>query len=222
MKRGYTHISVILDRTGSMEPIRDDIIGGFNTFLEDQRQLPGMASLTLVQFDSENPYEVVHHFTLLEAVPPLSRTTYVPRAATPLLDAIGRGINDLDTTLAAMADAERPEHVVVIIITDGQENSSKEFRKDTIVKMITERQKRWGWQFAFLSADLDSINDAMTYGMHEAAIIAYDKSSQGVGDVMKSSSSRIADLRSGLSSNIFFKQSDRAKQDNEKKRGDDS
>lgn len=203
-----------------MEPIRDDIIGGFNAFLEDQRRLPGTASMTLIQFDTEDPYEIIHHFKLLEAVPPLTRDTYIPRAATPLLDAIGRGINDLDETLAGMAETDRPEHVVVVIITDGQENSSKEFRKDGIVKMVTRHQEEYRWQFVFLSADLDSVNDALSYGMHHSSVIAYDKSTRGIMDVIKSSSDQISIFRKGLSKNVTFSKEDRDKQDNEKRRDD--
>jgi hypothetical protein len=83
MKDGYTHISIILDRTGSMESIRDDTIGGFNTFLEEQKKQPGMATLTLVQFDSQDSYEVIHDFKPVDEILPLTRETYVPRASTP-------------------------------------------------------------------------------------------------------------------------------------------
>lgn len=219
MKRTSTHISVVLDRTGSMEPIRDDVIGGFNALIEDQQRLEGTASLTLVQFDSEDPYEVIHHFALLEEVPRLTRETYVPRAATPLLDAIGRCIIDLDLGLSRMAPEERPENVVVVIITDGRENSSKEFRRDGIVKMVNDRQERSGWQFVFLSADLDAIEDAKSYGMQEAAIIAYDRTAQGVMGVMRSSSDRISELRKGTAKKIAFNRDDRDRQESEKRRG---
>jgi len=221
MVGSYTHISVILDRTGSMEPVRDDIIGGFNTFLEDQKQQPGLATLTLVQFDSEEPYEVLFHFAPLEDIPGLSRDTYVPRAATPLLDAIGRGINDLDQVLGGMAPEERPMHVIVVIITDGQENASREFHRKDIIKMITEHSEKDGWQFAFLSADLGAMRDAVSYGMQEASIMAYDKSTKGVRDVMRSSSDRISDLRRGTKDRLAFNQEDRARQKSEKRRGRD-
>ena len=95
----YTHIAVILDRTGSMESIRDDTIGGFNAFLNEQKQQPSKATLTLVQFDSQDPYEVIHQVKTIKEVPELTKETYVPRATTPLLDAIGRGINDLEKCL---------------------------------------------------------------------------------------------------------------------------
>lgn len=80
MKQDYTHITVILDRTGSMESIRDDTIGGFNVFLGRQKVEPGTATLTLVQFDSQDPYEVIYRFRPIDEIPELTRETYVPRA----------------------------------------------------------------------------------------------------------------------------------------------
>jgi len=130
---GYIHIAVILDRTGSMESIRDDTIGGFNAFLNEQKQQPGKATLTLVQFDSQDPYEVIHQVKTIQEVSELTRETYVPRASTPLLDAIGRGINDLEKSVADMKEGDRPSKVVFVVITDGQENASREFRRDQIL-----------------------------------------------------------------------------------------
>jgi len=129
MNQNYTHMSVILDRTGSMESIRDDVIGGFNAFLHDQQQQEGKATLTLVQFDTQDPYEVVHHWKDIKAVPDLDRNTYVPRASTPLYDTIGRGIIDLEASIAKLPESDRPSQVMMVIITDGQENSSREFTK---------------------------------------------------------------------------------------------
>jgi len=140
MRQDYTHIAVILDRTGSMAVIRDDTIGGFNTFLQQQKAEPGSATLTLVQFDSQDPYqdpyEVIHRFKPIAEVPELTRETYVPRASTPLLDAMGRGIIDLEKSLSELSEADRPAKVVMVVVTDGQENASREFRKEQIEKMI--------------------------------------------------------------------------------------
>jgi len=124
MKKDYTHISIILDRTGSMETIRDDTIGGFNTFLNDQKKQPGIATMTLVQFDTVDPYEIIHKFKPIQEVPELTHETYIPRASTPLLDAMGRGINDIEKSLAELSEEERPSKVVVVVITDGMENAS--------------------------------------------------------------------------------------------------
>ena len=91
MKKDYTHISIILDRTGSMETIRDDTIGGFNTFLNDQKKQPGIATMTLVQFDTVDPYEIIHKFKPIQEVPELTHETYIPRASTPLIRCDGTG-----------------------------------------------------------------------------------------------------------------------------------
>ena len=218
MKNDYTHIAVILDRTGSMETIRDDTIGGFNAFLHAQKGAPGLASLTLVQFDSQDPYEIVYHFKALAEVPELTRETFVPRANTPLLDAIGRGINDLEKSLADKTEAERPSRVVMVLITDGQENASREFRKDQIEKMIKEKQEKAAWQFVFLSADLDAIGDALASGVRAASTLAHDKDSHGVGAAWASLSRSVSDYRSGNKEDVSFSDEDRSEQKIEKKR----
>ena len=204
-----THISIILDRTGSMEEIREDTIGGFNAFLKEQQALPDEATFSLIQFDSQDPYEVIHHFEKINNVPRLTSETYVPRASTPLLDAIGKGVNDLESALDKMKPAKRPANVVMVIITDGQENSSREFGKNQIVKMIKAKQGK-GWQFVYLSADLDSINDAMEYGMHAHATMAFEKTHVGTQHMWSSSSKALARYRAKKSKSVFFDEEDRA------------
>jgi len=211
MRNDYTHLSVILDRTGSMESIRDDVIGGFNAFLNEQKAAPGFATMTLVQFDSQDPYEVLQSFVQVASVPELTRTTFVPRALTPLLDAIGRGINDLEQKLAQMPEAVRPSHVVMVIITDGQENASREFRRDQIGKMIAEKQAQ-DWQFVFLSADLNAINDAMAVGVRPTAAMAFDKDAQGTRAAWASTSQHVLKVRSGVAPHVEFTEEDRAQQ----------
>ena len=216
MKKDYTHIAVILDRTGSMESIRDDTIGGFNTFLNQQKAEPGLATLTLVQFDTQNPYEIVHKFKEIKDVPELTRETFVPRASTPLLDAMGRGINDLEHGLSQLDEDDRPERVVMVIITDGQENSSREFRKDQIQKMIKEKQEKYDWQFVFLSADLAAIRDALDSGIRAASAMSFDKDAHGTAAAWSSASERISDYRAARSKDVSFTEEDREQQDSEK------
>ena len=222
MKTDYTHISVILDRSGSMESIRDDTIGGFNSFLRDQKSHPGTATLTLVQFDTQDPYELIHRFKPIQVVPELDRKTYVPRASTPLLDALGRGINDLERSLTEIGDDERPSRVVFVVITDGQENSSREFRRDQIIKMIKERTDADNWQFVFLSADLKAIDDAKSYGFAPDAALAYQKSGVGARGAWASLSSTLSDYRSMKKAKIGFDLGDRKHpEDPQKKSTDD-
>ena len=209
MKQDYTHITVILDRTGSMESIRDDTIGGFNTFLKQQKAEPGTATLTLVQFDTQDPYEVIHRFKPIAEVPALNRETYVPRASTPLLDALGRGINDLEASLGALKEEDRPSKVVVVVVTDGQENSSREFSKQQIEKMVKEKTEKSAWQFVFLSADLAAIDDAIAVGIHVDAVLLFEKSGKGTAGAWASLSARTSDYRSSRKKKIGFEQDDR-------------
>jgi hypothetical protein len=219
MKEDYTHISVILDRTGSMQSIRDDTIGGFNAFLKEQQSQPGVATLTLVQFDTQDPYEVIHRFKPISEVPELTHNTYVPRASTPLLDAIGRGINDLEKCLADMEESQKPAKVVLAIITDGQENSSREFRKDQIVKMIQQKQEENRWQLVFLSADMASIDDAGEYGIRAASSMSHDRSAAGVASAWRSMSGSLSGYRrSKHHQDMEFTEDDRAKQQSERER----
>jgi hypothetical protein len=160
----------------------------------------------------------VYHFKPLAEVPELTRQTFVPRATTPLLDAMGRGINDLEKSLADMAEEERPSRVVMVIITDGQENASREFRKDQIEKMIKEKQEQSTWQFVFLSADLAAIGDALAVGMSAASTLAHDKNSHGVSAAWASLSRSVAAYRSGQQEDVSFTEEDRTEQKIEKKR----
>jgi hypothetical protein len=216
----HTHISVILDRTGSMESIRDDTIGGFNTFLQEQKEEPGTATLTLVQFDSQDPYEVLADFAPVSDVKELTPETYVPRAATPLLDTLGRGINDLDARLGKMSDAERPSKVIMVVVTDGKENASREFNKKQIETMIKDKQDKNNWQFVYLSADLAAIDEARSMGMHGSASLLFHKTGKGMNDAWKSASHRAAEFRRNANHSIRFKDEDRLHPDDPEKKAE--
>lgn len=218
MRQDYTHITVILDRTGSMESIRNDTIGGFNAFLNKQKEEPGTATLTLVQFDSQDPYEIIHRFKPIEEVPELTRETYVPRSRTPLLDALGRGINDLESCLAELKEDDRPSKVVVVVVTDGQENSSQEFRKDQIEKMVKEKIEKRDWQFVFLSADLSAIGDAMGVGISADSVLLFEKNRSGNESAWNSLSAQTSNFRSARKRKIGFDPEDRKHPDDPEKK----
>ena len=171
-----------------------------------------------MQFDSQDPYEIVHQFTPLAGVPKLTRETYVPRGGTPLLDAMGRGINDLEQQMASLEDADKPSRVVLVIVTDGQENASREFRRDQIVEMIRRKKDGDGWQFVFLSADMDSVDDAVAYGFDRGAVMTYDRTGQGAGDAWDSLHTRIADVRTGRRRAVAFTDEDRDRHTAERQR----
>jgi hypothetical protein len=187
-----------------MQSIRDDTIGGFNAFLAAQKAYPAPATLTLVQFDSQDPYEVIHDAKPLQEVPELSGETFVPRAMTPLLDALGRGINDLEARVAGLPETERPARIVMVIITDGKENASREFDRDQIRRMICTKQDADGWQFVFLSADLDAIDEAVSLGMRRRSTRAFDKTAEGTRAAWNASSEVVCALRTMTADTVDF------------------
>jgi len=207
-----THITVILDRTGSMADIRDDVVGGFNSFLAAQQALDAPATFTLVQFDSQDPYEVVQPFGPLAQARPLTRATYVPRASTPLYDAIGRGLIDLEASLGRLLVSERPAKVVFAIVTDGHENASREFSRERVLSMISTKKSE-GWSFVFLSADPTSFDDAAGLGVHDDARLLFHKTRKGNARAWSAMSSKMEQFRGGALENMHFDDKDRSDQD---------
>lgn len=162
-KTNHTEIVCIIDRSGSMESIKNDAIGGFNTFLDAQKKVPGTASVSLVLFDNEylNPIKNQD----IKAVEPLTSKTFVPRGGTALLDAIGRTLNEVGARLSTTPENDRPEKVMVCILTDGQENSSREFTRPKIKEMIEHQRDKYKWEFAFLAANQDAFAEAGSMGI---------------------------------------------------------
>ena len=168
MRTDLTDITMVIDRSGSMQSIRTDAEGGINSFIEQQRQEPGETLLTLVQFDTE--YEFVHSGVPVKQIPAF---TLVPRGSTALLDAVGRAINETGARLAAMAESQRPALVVFVIVTDGAENSSREFTRDQIRTMVEHQQSAYKWQFTFLAANQDAFAAGGSMGIAQDGIAAY-------------------------------------------------
>lgn len=209
MQSDYTHMTVILDRSGSMEDIREDIIGGFNSFLGDQKAQPGQATLTLIQFDGQEPYEVVHRFKSIGKVPPLDRSTYVPRGATPLFDAVGRGINDIEKAIHDLPTADRPAKVIIAIVTDGQENASAEFGRDQVMKMIKAKTNEDAWEFVFQSADLAAFAEAGDLGVPSGKRMMYGKSGKGIAGAWRALSRETGLFRGDPGHSMEFNEEDR-------------
>ena len=159
-----THIAVLLDRSGSMGDIKDDAIGGFNCFLKEQKAAGANATLTLVQFDTEST-DVVHESMPILEVPDLNHQTFQPRGGTPLLDALGQTIDSTGRALAAIPEANRPNKVVFVVITDGQENSSHQHTKASVKERIDRQSNQYNWQFVFLGANQDAFDGAGAVGI---------------------------------------------------------
>jgi Mg-chelatase subunit ChlD len=159
-----THIAVLLDRSGSMEAIKDETISGFNHLLRDQKAAGDNASFTLVQFDSEST-DVVHESMPIRDVPDLNGDTFQPRGSTPLLDALGQTIDSTGRALAAIPEANRPDKVVFVVITDGQENASHQFTKGRVKEMIDHQTQTYNWKFIYLGANQDAFAEAGAVGI---------------------------------------------------------
>jgi hypothetical protein len=149
-----TEIVCIVDRSGSMEAIKKEAIGGFNNFLESQQKVEGKANMTLAQFDDQ--YELLYNGVDVQNVSKYTDATYVPRGMTALLDAVGKTINSISARMAAMKDEDRAKKVLVSILTDGYENASKEYKLDQVKKLVEEK-RAVGWEFIFIGAGLDKI-----------------------------------------------------------------
>lgn len=184
---------MVLDRSGSMESIADDTIGGFNKFLDDQKAVPGQATISLVQFDDK--YEVVMDGSAIASANRLDRKTFVPRGSTALLDAIGRTINKTGDRIGKMEEKDRPEKVLFVIITDGQENASREFTNEKINEMISHQRDIYQWQFVFLAANQDAISTASKMGIGANASMTYAANSAGSKAAFASLSANTASLR---------------------------
>jgi len=205
--KNSTDITIILDRSGSMSAIKADTIGGFNQFLTEQQALPGEANISLFQFDNE--YEQVFAGVPIKDAVPLNAATFVPRGATALLDAIGRTVNSTGARLGALPEEERPDKVVVVIITDGEENASKEFRRPQIYDLLTTQRETYNWQFIFLAANQDAIAVGGTLGVPKAASLTYAADSAGARSSYYSVSESLASLRTGAARNVGFSDADR-------------
>ena len=165
-----THLYFLLDRSGSMHSIRTDTMDGFDAFIAEQRGAPGRCRVTLARFDQE--YDEVYADRDLGDVPPLELT---PRGSTALLDALGRLITTAGERLAALPEEQRPGTVVVGVMTDGLENASREWSHPRIKTLIDQQTRDYGWQFLYLGADQDAIEEGAKMGFAAEKSMTYSR-----------------------------------------------
>jgi hypothetical protein len=178
MQADYTHISFLLDGSGSMQKILDDTIGGFNSFLNSQRDgAPGRATFTLARFD--DGYEPLATMMNIAYVPEMNRSNFVPRGSTRLLDSIARIISETGAGLKRLPDEARPAKVLLVILSDGEENASTEYTLDQVNAMIRHQREKYAWEFIFLGANQDAIAQACKMGMDRSKTMTYAANSIG-------------------------------------------
>jgi uncharacterized protein YegL len=192
MRNDLTEVVAILDRSGSMEQLTNDTIGGYNSFIEGQKNVSGEVNLTTVLFDDK--YEVLHNRVNLRNISKITNKEYFARGSTALFDALGKTINDIGKKLRDTPEKDRPGKVIFFIITDGYENASKEFSGEKIKEMIELQRNKYSWEFIFFGANIDStavgdsigIKNAYNYtATEDCAPLAFEAASMAVRNYRK-------------------------------------
>ena len=177
MKKGLTEIVFILDRSGSMSGLEADTIGGFNSLIAKQKKEEGEAYISTVLFDDER--EVLHDRTNIDDISLMTDKEYYVRGCTALLDALGCAIHHMGTVHKYAREEDRPEKTLFIITTDGQENSSRLYSYADVRRMVQRQKEKYGWEFLFLGANIDAIDEAKKYGINANRAVNYHADKAG-------------------------------------------
>lgn len=197
MKENFTSINVLIDSSGSMAHLTKDTIGGFNSFLVEQKAQPGTAMVTLCTFSTT--VQPIHDCVDLQSVPNLTTDTYRAKGGTALLDTMGLSITKVGNKLAAMPEEERPSKVIFLIITDGEENSSKEYVLQTVKDMVSHQREKYNWEFVFIGANMDAISAGANLGVATNNSLNYEATMDGTKKLYQGLSKGISDYRMGTS-----------------------
>ena len=177
MKKDLTWIVYVLDESGSMGPIKSDTIGAFNTFIEEQRTVEGEAKCSLVKFNTQ--INKIYENVSIEETPLLTIDGYKPNSMTRLYDAIGETIKETKKAIKALNDDSKPEKVLFVILTDGEENFSKMFDQKTVFEKIAKREGK-GWKFIYLGANQDAMKEGGKIGISGKSSATWTADSGGV------------------------------------------
>ncbi len=201
MKKGLTEIVFILDRSGSMRGLEADTIGGYNSLIEKQKKEDGEAYISTVLFDDQT--EVLHDRTKLDEVQTITDREYYVRGCTALLDALGGAIHHIDNVHKYAREEDRPEKTLFIITTDGQENASRQYTYDKVKKMVERQQKKYGWEFLFLGANIDAVTEAGRVGIRADRAVKYECDSKGTMTNFKVLNKAVSSVRSCVSPGVM-------------------
>ena len=195
MKRKFTEIVFILDRSGSMAGLEADTIGGFNSLIQKQKKEEGKALVSTVLFDDKT--EVLHDRKELDKIEPLTDKDYYVRGCTALLDAVGGAIHHIGNVHKYARVEDRPEKTLFIITTDGMENASRRYSYEKVKQMIERQKKRYGWEFLFLGANIDAVSVAGQFGIAPEKAVRFHCDEQGTALNYRVLSETIAKVRCG-------------------------
>ncbi len=177
MRKDLTEVVFILDRSGSMSGLESDTIGGFNSMIEKQKKEEGEAYISTVLFDDR--MEVLYDRVPVGKVEPMNDSQYYVRGCTALLDAIGGAIHHIANVHKYSREEDRPEKTLFIITTDGMENASRRYDLKQVKRMVEKEQKKYGWEFLFLGANIDAVKTAGDFGICADRALNYECDSEG-------------------------------------------
>lgn len=171
MKYETSELVFILDRSSSMSGLEKDTIGGFNSLIQKQRKEKGKCYVSCVLFDDVQ--EVIYDRVPVNEVKKMTQKQYYARGCTALLDAMGGAIHHIGNV--HKYSKEEIGKTLFIIITDGLENSSKRYTYVTIKQMVERQKEKYGWEFIFIGANMDVIQEANKFGIDQAVRYACDE-----------------------------------------------
>ena len=192
-KERRTEIICIVDRSGSMKSIEDDAIGGFNSFIDNQKKEPEDTRLSFILFN--HSYRQVYNAHPIQQVEPLTAAIFKPCGTTALYDAIGRTIHDTEKRFKLMSEEDRPDLVIVAILTDGLENSSTDYNNKLVAKMISHQQEAHDWKFIFLAANQDAFATARRLAINPSGARFFRTTSRGTREVLSDLNGMVSEER---------------------------
>lgn len=172
-----TELVFIIDRSGSMQGLEADTIGGFNSMIEKQRAQEGECFVSTVLFDDVS--EVVHDRVPLGDVKPMTRKDYYVRGCTALIDAIGGAIHHIGNIHKYARKEDVPQNTLFVITTDGMENASHRYSSAKVKRMIERQKEKYGWEFIFIGANIDSVETAAKIGIGADRAVNYVHDGEG-------------------------------------------
>lgn len=198
-----TYMALLLDRSGSMGMIKHDMEPAMNRFIDEQRDVPGKCKVTFAQFDDS--YDVLHRSVKIKDIPKL---TLEPRGMTALLDAMGKMLTEARADVAALPADKHPKYKIIVVVTDGGENSSKEWTKDRVFDLVRKMEAE-GWKFTYVGANQDAIAVGTSMGFSHDSSMTYTGSTAGITNTFSAMSNSVGAVRRAKAVSVNYSSSDR-------------
>ena len=177
MKKNLTEMVFILDKSGSMQGLESDTIGGFNSMIDRQKKQDGEALVSTVLFSDNS--KVIHDRVDIRKIEPLTDRQYYVEGCTALIDAIGGAIHHIGNVHKYAREEDVPEHTIFVITTDGMENASHKYSSDQVKAMVKRQKEKYGWEFLFLGANIDAVETAAHFGIMEDRAVTFHNDARG-------------------------------------------